>query len=98
MDSSAASSSSVVTLRGSPKKSVSSSAIVGPMPLMLPSSSRSSEPTVTAARIRLPPGPETALVPRQQLRVGRADAADAQGVDEAFQRDGPPRLDGAGQV
>ena len=49
--SSPASSSSVARLRGSMKNSASSSAIAGPMPMMLPSVLRSSEPMVVAASI-----------------------------------------------
>ena len=47
--------------------------------------------------LRAPVG-EAAVMPRQQARVGLADAADAERVDEALQRNVPPRLDRARQV
>ncbi len=49
---SASSASSAARLRGSAKNSTSSSAMAGPMPWMLPSSSRASLPMMAAAIMR----------------------------------------------
>ena len=51
-----------------------------------------------AAVMRLAPGRERAVVARQQPRRRLADLADAERIDEAFERDRAARLDGAQQL
>ena len=93
MVSSAARSSMTARLPASMKKSASSVAKAGPTPMMLPNADRSSEADRGGGLHLGAPDGIAAVMAGKELAVGLADATDAEGVDEAGERDRAAGLD-----